>query len=97
MKPIPQIPVANNHLQVYPNPVQAGQSVNVSFDKMDVGYYTVQFVGINGQSIMQEEIWIDEEARVMNIMLPSMTAGICLLVLTNKLTGKKSTEKIVVQ
>lgn len=96
VKPIPQIPPANNDLHVYPNPVQAGQSINISFDKLEEGYYTVQFMGINGQSLQHEQIWIDSDARVMNIKLPSLPAGICLLVLTNKLTGKQTTAKIIV-
>ncbi len=97
VKPIPQIPVVNNNLQVYPNPVQAGQSINISFEKMEEGYYTVQFMGINGQTLQHEQIWIDSDARVMNLKLPALPAGICLLVLTNKLTGKQTTEKIIVQ
>jgi hypothetical protein len=84
-------------LQVYPNPVNPGQSLNISFDRMEEGYYTVSFLTVNGQSLKQQEIWIDQDARVLTIQPPKLPAGICLLMFTSKRTGEKITERIIIQ
>jgi hypothetical protein len=84
-------------LLVYPNPVQSGAALNVSFKKMDEGYYTINLLNQSGQSVHQQEIWIDTEARLLNIDVPVVAAGSYFLSLADKNSGKKFTEKIIVQ
>ena len=92
-----KLPVEENSLLIYPNPIQSGATLNLSFKKMDEGYYQLQIISQSGQLVKQQEIWIDAEARLLNIDVPLVAAGSYFMVLTNKKTGKKFTEKIVVQ
>ena len=89
--------IDENRLLIYPNPVVAGTSMNLSFKKLDEGYYQLQIISQSGQLIHQKEIWIDAEARLLNIDVPVVAAGSYFMVLTNKKTGKKFTEKVIVQ
>ncbi len=92
----PVIPAAHA-IHVYPNPVQTGQSLTISFEKMEEGYYAVQFVSLSGQTVKQEEIWIDAEARLMNLRVPPVAAGAYLLYLVNKKTGQQSSATLLLQ
>ncbi|MBL7743800.1 MAG: T9SS type A sorting domain-containing protein [Chitinophagaceae bacterium] len=99
-KQIPLVPSSQakpSMIKVYPNPVQAGASINISCEKIEEGYYTYRLFSITGQQIEQKQIWIDAEAGIMNMEVPSVATGSYILTLTNKETGKKFTEKIVVQ
>jgi TonB-dependent SusC/RagA subfamily outer membrane receptor len=84
-------------LKVFPNPVQSGSALNVGFNKLEEGYYKLQIINQSGQSIHQQKIWIDADARLLSIDVPLLTAGSYFLVLANKKTGKKFTEKLIVQ
>jgi len=91
------LPEVKSGLHIYPNPVSQGQSLTISFDKPEEGYYTVSFTAINGQILSLKDIWIDAEARVLSIEPPRMQAGTYILTLVNKRTGKRTSEKVVVQ
>jgi len=88
---------AGRPLLVYPNPVKAGTALNLSFKQLDEGYYQLQLLNQSGQSVKQQEIWIDADARLLNIDIPVVAAGSYFMVLTNKKTGKKYSEKIIIQ
>jgi len=93
-------PIANtilNDLQVFPNPVLSGSSMNISVKKLEEGYYNFQLINLSGQTMKQNSIWIDEEASVLDFNIPSVGAGNYFVVLTNKKTSKKYTEKIIIQ
>jgi hypothetical protein len=83
--------------KVFPNPVESGSSLNIEIQKMEEGYYELQLLNQSGQSVNQQEIWIDAEARLLNIDIPPFAAGSYFLVMINKKTGKKSTEKVIIQ
>jgi hypothetical protein len=84
-------------LQIYPNPVVAGTNINIAFNQLDEGYYTFQIMNPGGQIIQQKEIWIDNEARLLNMDVPVVAAGSYFMILANKKTGKKFSEKMVIQ
>ena len=92
-----KLPVEENSLLVYPNPIQSGATLNLSFKKIDEGYYQFQILNQSGQMVQQKEIWVDAEARLLNTEVPVVAAGSYFMVLTNKKTGKKFTEKIIIQ
>ncbi len=92
-----KLPAEENKLFVYPNPVQSGATINLSFKKLEEGYYQLKILNYSAQIVEQKEIWIDTEARLMNLEVPSVAAGTYFLVLTNKKSGKKFTEKIIIQ
>jgi CarboxypepD_reg-like domain len=91
-----KLPMEDNKLHVFPNPVAAGHSVNLSFKQLEEGYYQLQIISPSGQLIQQKEIWIDTEARLLNVEIPFVNAGNYFMVLTNKKSGKKYSEKIAV-
>lgn len=90
-------PIMSNNLFVYPNPATAGSSVNISLKDFEEGYHQLQFINQSGQMIRQQEVWIDAEARLMNTEIPIVSAGTYFMILTNKKTGKKYAEKIIIQ
>lgn len=91
------IPVSARDIFAYPNPVAAGGAVHISLKEVTEGYYQLQVLNQSGQVVNRQELWIDAEMRVMDITLPLVVAGSYFMVLTNKKTGKKLTEKIIIQ
>jgi hypothetical protein len=90
-------PMEDAQLKVYPNPAAAGGVIHLSFKSPEEGYYHLQIISASGQLVKQQEIWLDAEAALLNIELPSVSAGTYFLVLANKRNGKKYSEKIMVQ
>ncbi|MEO7925061.1 MAG: carboxypeptidase-like regulatory domain-containing protein [Chitinophagaceae bacterium] len=83
--------------KAYPNPVASGSSLSIEWKQNEEGYFNIQLLNQGGQSVNQQEVWIDAEARVLNMEVPAVPAGSYFLVLTNKKSGKKVTEKIIIQ
>ncbi|HEV7782273.1 MAG TPA: carboxypeptidase-like regulatory domain-containing protein [Chitinophagaceae bacterium] len=90
-------PVKENVLLVYPNPAVSGSSVNISLKNPEEGYHQLQFVNQSGQMVRQQEVWIDAEARLLNTEIPIVAAGSYFMILTNKKTGKRYAERIIIQ
>jgi hypothetical protein len=93
----PATKVPDNSIRVYPNPVKNGSVLTIEWKSTEEGYYHLQLINSSGQSVHQQQLWIDAEARVISIDIPAIPAGTYFLVMTNKKFGKKMTEKIVVQ
>lgn len=85
------------YFKVFPNPISSGASLHVECKKMDEGYYSLQLLDPSGKMVYTKELWIDEEARLLNIEIPSLAAGSYFLSLINKESGKKFTEKIIIK
>ncbi len=84
-------------IKIFPNPIASGGNITISLDKQEEGYYSLQLLALNGQIIQQKELWIDSEARVLTTQAPLVAAGNYFLILTNKKSGKKFSEKLIVQ
>lgn len=84
-------------MRVYPNPVSSGAAINIKCDKMEESYYSVQLLTLSGQMALQKEIWIDKDARILNMTIPGVAAGTYLLKMTSRKSGKSFTDKIVVE
>lgn len=91
------LPEVKSGLHVYPNPISQGQSLTISIDKPEEGYYTFMLSALSGQLLKQEERWIDAEARVLSIQPPALPAGTYILTLVNKRSGKRMSEKVIIQ
>ncbi len=91
------VPKSQNKLFVYPNPIVSGGNLTLGISLIDEGYYALRFINISGQQIQQREIWIDGEAKVLNLDVPKVAAGSYFIVLTSKRTGKKMSEKIIIR
>jgi hypothetical protein len=101
VKNIPLLPAIPGDKQpgsfkVFPNPVLSGSDLNIELKQTEEGYYSLQLLNQSGQQVHQQEIWIDAEARLLNIDVPHVAAGTYFLALTNKKSGMKFTEKIII-
>jgi hypothetical protein len=92
----PEGPTAIN-MKVYPNPISSGSAINIKCGKMEEDYYTFQVLTMSGQQVYKKEIWIDNEARVLNMPMPVLTPGMYLIVMTDKELKKRYTEKVMIQ
>lgn len=88
---------SNTSFKVYPNPVSSGSSIIIENKKIKEGDCTAQLVNQSGQSVYQEEMKVDNKTSSFKINVPAVSAGSYFLVFTNKKSGKKYTEKIIVQ
>jgi len=82
---------------IFPNPVPSGSNLNIELIQTEEGYYSFLLQNQSGQSVHQQEIWIDAEARLLNIDIPPVAAGSYFLSLITKKSGKRFTEKIIIQ
>jgi len=88
----------SRYFKVFPNPVPSGGSLNIELaNKVKEGYYYLLVTGLDGKRVFQKEIWIDAEAKVMNIELPSITAGNYIVSLKSRKTGKEFGEKLMIR
>lgn len=102
LKNVPLIPVIHEENQtilfkVFPNPQESGSALNIELKKAEEGYYSIQLLDLSGQSVKQQEVWIDAEAKVLNFDLPDVAAGSYFVVMTNKKSGKHYSEKVVIE
>jgi len=102
VKPIPLIPELTSEtktriFKAFPNPIPSGASLTIECKQTEEGYYTFQLLNQSGQSVYNQEIWIDGEARVLSMAVPFLASGNYYLIITNKKTGRKISEKIIIQ
>jgi CarboxypepD_reg-like domain/Secretion system C-terminal sorting domain len=86
-----------SNFNLFPNPLPAGSALNIEWKATEEGYYQLQLINQSGQQVHQQEIWIDAAAKVLNLDIPTVAAGSYFLALINKKTGKKFTEKLIIQ
>lgn len=82
---------------IYPNPVKSNSTISIKLANKEEGKYQFEFLTMSGQLVNRVEMWIDNEAAVVDMEIPRLTAGTYLLRMLNRNTGKVYTEKIVVQ
>jgi hypothetical protein len=83
-------------IKIFPNPAPSGASLNIDFKEIPEGDYNISFLTLSGQLVRQEQLRIDAGMRTLQLA-PNLKAGGYFMVLTNKKTGKKFTEKILIQ
>jgi CarboxypepD_reg-like domain len=84
-------------IKVYPNPVLSGTAINIGCEKLEEGYYSFQLFNQAGQQLQNKQVWIDAEARIMNMEIPAVSAGTYILTLTHQQSHKRFSEKIIIQ
>jgi protocatechuate 3,4-dioxygenase beta subunit len=102
IKKVPLMPAVvretpNQLFKVFPNPVSSGTGLTIEWNQRTEGYFTLQLLNQAGQQAYQQELWIDAEARLLSIDIPTVAPGTYFIVFTNKKSGKKFSDKIVVQ
>ena len=88
---------AVKYFKVFPNPISSNTSLHIECKKMDEGYYSLQLLDQSGKVVYSKELWIDADARLLDVEIPSVAAGAYFLRLTNKESGKNFTEKIIIE
>lgn len=84
-------------LSVYPNPSRIGSTININLKEPQEGDYVLEFLNSSGQLTLTKEIRLEKAATLFTLEVPVVVAGNYFIVLTNKITGKKITDKIIVQ
>jgi hypothetical protein len=95
IKPVPVV-TGEPRAKFYPNPARAGQRFYISFNEPDEGYYDWQLLDIQGKIIEKKSFWIDAKATVMETTLPLVSSGTYIAVLVNRKTGKRFSEKVII-
>ena len=88
---------AKQSLKLYPNPLKRDGSLIIEIDKRKKGTYLFQLTALNGQVILNKEMWLDKNDRVIQINIPPVAAGTYLISVINKQSVKIITEKIIVE
>jgi hypothetical protein len=52
---------------------------------------------VNGLVVFTKDLLVDENSRVVKINIPAVAAGTYFLQIINKQSGKRNTEKIIVE
>lgn len=88
----------SNRVSVYPNPVNMGGVVKLSFRDQPKGLYTIQFMDIAGKLISSKQVNVTNRMQVEDYKLPDLTArGNYLLKVVSDAKKVVSVNKIVVQ
>lgn len=101
-RPIPLIPQKtmdsiHHFFSIFPNPVASGSNLNIELKQpMKEGYYRLELVSAAGGSVYRKEIWIDAEARVMDIEAPALPAGNYVLNLVDRKSGRRFSEQLLI-
>ncbi|HEX7905200.1 MAG TPA: carboxypeptidase-like regulatory domain-containing protein, partial [Chitinophagaceae bacterium] len=100
-KPISLIPMTNDtaskYFNIFPNPLPAGNELTIQWQKQEEGYYLIELINPSGQSVFSKKIWVDAEARLLNLAIPAVVAGNYFIRIANTKTNKSFTEKIIIQ
>lgn len=86
-----------NFFKVYPNPVVPGAEINIELKKAEPGEYNVELVNMSGQVVYSGVQRFESKKETNSFKIPYIIAGSYLLQLTNRKSGKKHTEKIIIQ
>ena len=87
----------NDSIKVFPNPVKAGGQIKIECKKAETAEYKIDLYSLQGQLVKSSLARIENEINVFAFQIPIITPGSYLLQMTNKKSGKKSTEKIIIQ
>lgn len=96
LKQIIKDPLNDIQVRFYPNPIRSGQTLSIEIQKPEEGFYRWQMVDIQGKLVQEKELWIDTEARLLELQIPFVSSGTYIMVLVNKKTGKRYSGKIIV-
>jgi len=89
--------ITSTEMKLYPNPIQAHSTLHIAWDQKETGDFDMQFFNSAGQLVFKKQLYIDEDARVLSVDLPSLVAGNYFVKMINRSTSKSYTAKIIVQ
>ncbi|MDB5252511.1 MAG: hypothetical protein JWP27_1680 [Flaviaesturariibacter sp.] len=83
--------------KVYPNPVQAGTSLNVEWKKPSKGSFDVTLVSLAGQVVLTTQVSPASKKELLRFDVPMIAPGIYILRFQNKETGRVYSQQVVVR
>jgi hypothetical protein len=84
-------------IRVFSNPTRPRSIISIDPGKSEHGIYIIQLISMSGQLVKQEQTRIEKGINVLSFSVPAVPSGTYLVALVNKKSGKKSTEKLIVQ
>ena len=87
----------SDSIKIFPNPIKAGGEIKIEWKKAETGEYKIDLYSLQGQLIKSSPAKIENEINSFAFRIPAITPGSYLLEMTNKKSGKKHTEKIIIQ
>jgi hypothetical protein len=100
-KPISLIPIVNDtafkNFKFYPNPSTTGSTLTFEWNKPEKGEFEIQLLNQQGQVMNRKYENFIEKRNSIQYTIPQVTPGSYFLVLANRKSGKKITEKIIIQ
>jgi hypothetical protein len=91
-------PLENTPLfKIFSNPSKAGSNISIDPGQCGSGLYDIQLLNLSGQLIKQQQTRIEKGMGAIPFQIPVISSGTYLFVLVNKKTGKKASEKLIVQ
>jgi hypothetical protein len=82
--------------KAFPNPVIAGDPLTIQCKKMAKGDYIIELLNASGQMVQHSETRIDHEKHSLHLNTPLVRPGTYYLKITNKVTKKSITDKLVI-
>ena len=84
-------------VKIFPNPAKSESEIKIEWRKAPVGEYKIDLYNLQGQLIKSSLVRIENEINFIIFQIPAITPGSYLLRMTNKKSGNKHTEKIIIQ
>jgi len=88
---------SSKFFKAYPNPVSAGSLLKLKLNNTEAGEYRADLINQEGQIIHSVTVVFETENQFNSFSVPMTTTGVYFLRMTNKRSGKKHSEKIIIQ
>jgi len=85
-----------NQFKIYPNPLPSNSNLHIEWKQKEFGNHVLELFNQSGQLVFSKEIYIDQEAKLLEVALPGLSAGDYFLRLTGKSTGASHLQKLVI-
>jgi hypothetical protein len=87
----------SDSIKVFPNPAKAGNEIKIEWRRAEAGEYKIDLYSLQGQIIKSSLARIENKINSFTFQIPATIPGNYLLRMTNKKSGKKYAEKIIIQ
>jgi hypothetical protein len=84
-------------ISAFPNPISGSSVLSIKLKNVEEGLHHLELLNSSGQLIEQKEEMIKAYEKTFQYHIPELINGNYFLVLTNSRTGKKYSEKIIIQ
>jgi hypothetical protein len=87
----------SNNFKIYPNPAHSNSILYIGWNQKESGDFALQLFNQSGHLIFTKDIYIDKEARLLDINIPFVAAGNYFLKIVNKQTAGSYTGKLIIE